>query len=223
MQPGEEQSITTDLPGFCPAVWRPDAFRPLAALGPDPLSWSSGTLATKRFYLPFFRKTNQGKSYLVIGFTNALPFYSTSSALTFFTAVKPSLAPKATDSVVAIDSVSVDADYDNGTLARYGAPRSRRETTYHIAREAREEARESRRSGADRGRLMRLHTAILPEGDIHARECTEGPGKPGRNGTDLSAAGEAGPSRHACGVRLRSHTRGAAVGGGPQASDCRDE
>ena len=78
-------------------------------------------------------------------------------------------------------------------------------------------------AGADRGRLMRLHTAILPEGDIHARERTEGPCKPGRNGTDFSAAGEEGSQRHACGVRLRAHTRGAAFGRGPQASDSRDE
>src|SRR5215203_7148215 len=83
IKPGEELSITTYLPGFCPAVWRPDVCRPLAALGPDPLSWSSGTLATKRFYLPFFRKTNEGEHYLVIRFTNALPFYFTISALTF--------------------------------------------------------------------------------------------------------------------------------------------
>jgi hypothetical protein len=81
IKPGEEQSITTDLPGFCPAVWRPDVCRPLAALGPDPLSWSSGTLATERFYLPSFRKTNDGETHLVIRFTNALPhvlldFYS---------------------------------------------------------------------------------------------------------------------------------------------------
>ena len=38
----------------------------------------------------------------MIGFTNALPFYSTSSALTFFTAVKPSLGLKATEYAVAI-------------------------------------------------------------------------------------------------------------------------
>jgi hypothetical protein len=96
----EEPSITTDLPGFCPAVWRPDVCRPLAALGPVPLSWSSGTLATERFYLPIFRVTNEAEPYSVIWFTNALPFYSTISTLTFLTAVKLSLAPKATDSVV---------------------------------------------------------------------------------------------------------------------------
>jgi hypothetical protein len=83
-------------------VWRPDACRPLAALGPDPLSWSSGTLATKRFYLPFFSKTNDGETYLVIRFTNALPFYFTISTLNPVTPVKPSLALKAIDSAVAI-------------------------------------------------------------------------------------------------------------------------
>jgi hypothetical protein len=55
-------------------VWRPDVCRPLAALGPDPLSWSGGTLATWRFYLPVFGKTNEGESCLVISFTNALAF-----------------------------------------------------------------------------------------------------------------------------------------------------
>jgi hypothetical protein len=55
-------------------VWRPDFCRPLAALGPDPLSWSGGTLATKRFYLPVFGKTNEDEFHLVIGFTNVLPF-----------------------------------------------------------------------------------------------------------------------------------------------------
>ena len=55
-------------------MWRPDFSRPLAALGPDPLSWSGGTLATERFYLPVFGKTNEGESCLVIGFTNALAF-----------------------------------------------------------------------------------------------------------------------------------------------------
>jgi hypothetical protein len=83
-------------------VWQPDVRRPLVALGPDPLSWSSGTLATKRFYLPFFRKTNQGKPYLVIGFTNALPFYFTISTLTFPMPVKPCSALKATDVAIGI-------------------------------------------------------------------------------------------------------------------------
>jgi hypothetical protein len=55
-------------------VWRPDVCRPLAALGPVPLSWSSGTLATERFYLPRLRKTNEGEPYLVISFTNAQSF-----------------------------------------------------------------------------------------------------------------------------------------------------
>ena len=64
--------------------------------------WSSGTLATKRFYLPFFSKTNDGETYLVIRFTNALPFYFMISTLHLFTPVKPSLALKATDSAVAI-------------------------------------------------------------------------------------------------------------------------
>ena len=98
----EEQSITTDLPGFCPAVWQPDLCRPLVALGPDPLSWSSGTLATKRFYRPFFRMTNRGKPYLVIRFTNALPFYFTISTLAFPKPVKPSSALKATDVAIGI-------------------------------------------------------------------------------------------------------------------------
>ena len=83
-------------------MWRPDVCRPLAALGPDPLSWSSGTLATKRFYLSFFSKTSDGETYLVIRFTNALPFYFMISTLNLFTPVKPSLALKATDSAVAI-------------------------------------------------------------------------------------------------------------------------
>ena len=84
-------------------MWRPDVCRPLAALGPDPLSWSSGTLATKRFYLHFFRKTNEGETHLVIRFTNALLFYYFMiSTLHLFTPVKPSLALKATDSAVAI-------------------------------------------------------------------------------------------------------------------------
>jgi hypothetical protein len=108
-------------------VWRPDVCRPLAALGLDPLCWSSGTLATKRFYLPFSSKTNDGETYLVIRFTNALPFYSTISTLTFLTAVKPSLAPKATDSVVATDWVSVDADRDNGAILHSSARFRRRE------------------------------------------------------------------------------------------------
>src|SRR3712207_5284971 len=68
-----EELITTDLPGFCPAVWRPDVCRPLAALGPDPLSWIGGTLATERFYLPLFRMTNDAEPNSVISFTNALP------------------------------------------------------------------------------------------------------------------------------------------------------
>ena len=83
-------------------MWRPVVCRPLAALGPDPLCWSSGTLATKRFYLPFFSKTNDGETYLVIRFTNALPFYFMISTLHLFTPVKPSLALKATYSAVAI-------------------------------------------------------------------------------------------------------------------------
>jgi hypothetical protein len=73
-------------------VWRPDVCRPLAALGPDPLSWSSGTLATKQFYLPLFRRTNEGEPYLVIRFTNALLFYFKVSTLDLFTPVRPSLA-----------------------------------------------------------------------------------------------------------------------------------
>jgi hypothetical protein len=56
-----------------------------------------------------------------------------------------------------------------------------------------------------------------------AREGTEGPGKPGSDRRRVSEAGEEGSQRHACGVRLRAHTRGAAFGRGPQASDCRDE
>src|SRR5215208_3214564 len=62
-------------------------------------------------------------------------------------------------------------------------------------------------------------------GGIHARERTEGPGREGRNGTDLSEAGEEGSRRHPREVRLRAHTRGAAIGGGggPQATDHRDE
>src|SRR5215208_862189 len=109
-------------------------------------------------------------------------------------------------------------------MSSQSAVRQRARLWQIISREAREEAKvRVGVAGADRGRLMGLHTAILPEGDIHARERAEGPGKPGRNGTDLSAAGEAGPSRHACGPRLRPHTRGVAVGGGPQASDSRDE
>jgi hypothetical protein len=91
IKPGEELSITTYLPGFCPAVWRPDDRRPLAALGPDPLFWSGGTLATQRFYLPVLRKTNECEIYLVIRFTNALPFRLTISSLNVFTPVKPSL------------------------------------------------------------------------------------------------------------------------------------
>src|SRR3712207_527099 len=89
---GEEQSIASDLPGFCPAVWRPDVCRPLVALGPDPLSWSGGTLATKRFYLPLFRKTNECETYLVNLITNALPVCPTISTLNAFTPMKPSLA-----------------------------------------------------------------------------------------------------------------------------------
>src|SRR5215203_1234418 len=60
-------------------------------------------------------------------------------------------------------------------------------------------------------------------GDIHARKRTEGPGREGRNGTDLSEAVEEGSRRHAREVRLRPHTRGAAFGRGPQGSDCRAE
>jgi hypothetical protein len=56
-----------------------------------------------------------------------------------------------------------------------------------------------------------------------AREGTEGPCKPGSDRRRVSKAGEEGSRRHACGVRLRTHTRGAAFGGGPQAPDCRDE
>jgi len=91
IKPGEELSMTTYLPGFCPAVWRPDVCRPLAALGPDPLYSSGGTLATQRFYLPFFRKANECETYLVIRFTNALPFCVTIPSLNVFTPVKPSL------------------------------------------------------------------------------------------------------------------------------------
>jgi hypothetical protein len=83
-------------------VWRPDICRPLAALGPVPLSWSSGTLATERFYLPFCRKANEGDPYLVISFTNALAFPNTISTLRFFAPVKLSLALKSTGCVVAI-------------------------------------------------------------------------------------------------------------------------
>jgi hypothetical protein len=83
-------------------VWQPDVCRPLAALGPDPLSWSSGTLATKQFYLPLFRRTNEGEPYLVIRFTNALLFYFKVSTLDLFTPVRSSLALKATEPVVAI-------------------------------------------------------------------------------------------------------------------------
>jgi hypothetical protein len=83
-------------------VWRPDVCRPLAALGPVPLSWSSGTLATERFYLSFCRMTNEGEPCLVISFTNVLAFHDTISTLSFFTPLKPSLALKSTDCVVAI-------------------------------------------------------------------------------------------------------------------------
>ena len=48
----------------------------------------SGTLATKRFYLSFFSKTSDGETYLVIRFTNALPFYFMISTLNLFTPVK---------------------------------------------------------------------------------------------------------------------------------------
>src|SRR5215210_1048029 len=91
-KPGEEQAIITDLPGFCPAVWRPDVCRPLDALGPDQLPWSSGTLATEQFYLPFFRVTNCAEPCSVIWIINALPFYPEISTLTFCMPVKPSLA-----------------------------------------------------------------------------------------------------------------------------------
>jgi len=91
MKPEEGLSVATDLRGFFPAMWRPDVCRPLAALGPDPLCWSGGTLATQRFYLPFFRKANDRETYLVIRFTNALPFCVTIPSLNVFTPVKPSL------------------------------------------------------------------------------------------------------------------------------------
>ena len=73
-------------------MWRPDVCRPLAALGPDPLSLSGGTLATRRFYLSFFRKTNECETYLVISFTNALPYCLPISTLNVFMPVKSSLA-----------------------------------------------------------------------------------------------------------------------------------
>src|SRR5215208_7685016 len=60
-------------------------------------------------------------------------------------------------------------------------------------------------------------------GGIHARERTEGPGKPGGDRRWISEAGEEGSRRHPREVRLRAHTRGAAIGGGPQARDRRDE
>src|SRR5918993_1916767 len=60
-------------------------------------------------------------------------------------------------------------------------------------------------------------------GDINARKRTEGPGREGRNGKDLSEAGEEGSRRHAREVRLRPHTRGAAFGGRSPAADRRDE
>src|SRR5919107_3952546 len=63
---------------------------------------------------------------------------------------------------------------------------------------------------------------VVLEGNV-AREGTEGPCKPGSDRRRVSVAGEEGSPRHACGVRLRTHTRGAAFGGGPQASDGRDE
>src|ERR687890_1171384 len=63
---------------------------------------------------------------------------------------------------------------------------------------------------------------LVLEGNV-AREGTEGPCKPGSDRRRVSKAGEEGSRRHACRVRLRPHTRGAAFGGGPQASDCRDE
>ena len=94
-------------------MWQPDVCRPLAALGPDPLSWSSGTLATKQFYLSLFRRTNEGEPYLVIKFTNALPFYFTISTLNLFTPVRPCLALKATESVVAIGNRSALHRRDN--------------------------------------------------------------------------------------------------------------
>ena len=114
-------------------MWRPDVCRPLAALGPDLLSWSGGTLATKRFYLPFFRKTNEGEPYLVIRFTNALPFYSMISTLYLVTPMKPSLALKATDSAVAIGIRLELHGRDNGpqwclstALVEHGTGGSRR-------------------------------------------------------------------------------------------------
>jgi hypothetical protein len=60
-------------------------------------------------------------------------------------------------------------------------------------------------------------------GDIHAQKRTEGPGREGRNGTDLSEAGEEGSRRHPRKVRLRPHTRREAFGGRSSAPDCRDE
>jgi hypothetical protein len=51
---------------------------------------------------------------LVIKFTNALPLYFTISILTFFTPVRPSLALKATDYVVAIGIRLALHDRDNG-------------------------------------------------------------------------------------------------------------
>src|SRR5215203_3951252 len=51
---------------------------------------------------PLFRKTNEGEPYLVIRFTNALPFYFTISTLNLFTPVRSRLALKARGSVIAI-------------------------------------------------------------------------------------------------------------------------
>jgi hypothetical protein len=69
---GGATTTTTNLPGFCPAVWRPDVCRPLAALGPDPLCLSGGTLATKKYYLALLRKANEGEPRSVIWFTKSL-------------------------------------------------------------------------------------------------------------------------------------------------------
>jgi len=94
--------MTTNLPGFCPAVWRPDVCRPLVALGPVPLSWSSGTLATERFYPPSCRKASESEPYLVTSFTNALAFPNTTSTPASLRPVRPSSALKSAAYVVAI-------------------------------------------------------------------------------------------------------------------------
>jgi hypothetical protein len=71
------------------------------------------------------------------------------------------------------------------------------------------------------GKLTPLWRSYFRED--RAREGTEGPCKPSSDRRRVSEAGQEGSRRHACGVRLRAHTRGAAFGGGPQASDFRDE